>query len=191
MEHGYEGHARNLYREVTETPLIIILPFLLKPGIVVEEPASNIDIMPTILDLVGLPPLPHAKGRSLVSQILAEANAGSGGQQASSEVPRISHLDRSWGKSEEDPDEIISIVDGKFRMIYQVNKPEATELYDRSIDPKEQVNIASAMPGVVDELSKEIEAYLADRIVAWGENKEIEMDEMHKNQLKALGYVIH
>ena len=32
-EHGSEGHARNLYGEVTHVPLIISLPFLLEPGI--------------------------------------------------------------------------------------------------------------------------------------------------------------
>jgi arylsulfatase len=29
FEHGFEGHARNLYREVTETPFIVSFPFRL------------------------------------------------------------------------------------------------------------------------------------------------------------------
>ena len=36
QEHGREGHAKNLYSEVTRVPFIISLPFLLDPGIEVE-----------------------------------------------------------------------------------------------------------------------------------------------------------
>jgi hypothetical protein len=35
-EHGGEGHARNVYGEVTTTPLIMSFPFRLEPGVVVE-----------------------------------------------------------------------------------------------------------------------------------------------------------
>ena len=76
LEHGFEGHARNLYSEVVNVPLIIALPFLLDPGIVVEERVSNVDIWPTLLDLVGLPPLVNPDGRSLVPLILSAAGAG-------------------------------------------------------------------------------------------------------------------
>ena len=37
QEHGFEGHARNLYREVAQVPFIIILPIVLDPGIVVDD----------------------------------------------------------------------------------------------------------------------------------------------------------
>jgi len=55
-EHGSEGHAHNVYGEVTTTPLIISLPFRLEPGIVVEARSENVDLWPTILEIVGLPP---------------------------------------------------------------------------------------------------------------------------------------
>jgi len=73
-EHGMEGHARNLYREVTETPFILVLPFRLEPGLVVETPVQNVDVWPTVLDLLGLPGLPGADGRSLVPLLHAAAN---------------------------------------------------------------------------------------------------------------------
>ena len=43
-EHGLEGHARNLYREVTWVPFIIVPPFQLQPNIVVDAVVSNLDI---------------------------------------------------------------------------------------------------------------------------------------------------
>ena len=54
-EHGDEGHARNLYGEVIETPLIISLPFKLKDPLVVQSPSANIDIWPTLFELLGFP----------------------------------------------------------------------------------------------------------------------------------------
>src|SRR4029450_5150518 len=54
-EHGLEGHAKMLYREVAEVPLIISLPFGLNPGVVVPETVANVDIWPTLLDMFGLP----------------------------------------------------------------------------------------------------------------------------------------
>src|SRR5262245_10104598 len=79
LEHGYEGHARNLYREVTYVPLVIALPFRLAQGVRIGEQVSNVDIWPTVLDLVGLAPLPNVDGRSLVPLILAAARGESDG----------------------------------------------------------------------------------------------------------------
>ena len=48
------------------SPLIFVLPFRLDPGIVVETPVENVDIWPTLLDLLGLPARPgtdaHLRG---------------------------------------------------------------------------------------------------------------------------------
>ena len=55
LEHGVEGHARNLYQEVQDVPLILYLPFRLDPGITVNTPVANVDLWPTLLDLLGLP----------------------------------------------------------------------------------------------------------------------------------------
>jgi choline-sulfatase len=184
-EHGLEGHARTLYREVTETPLILVLPFRLSPGIVVEEPVQNVDIFPTVLDLLGLEPLPEGDGRSLVPLILA-----AGGLDASVDGlrrPLFSELDLSWGQSRSEPNELVAIVDGDYRLIHRVRRPDAAELYDRSVDPTEQRNLAPRRPEVVAELQRRVEAYLAAEPAAVA--PKIEIDEMRRNQLRALGYV--
>jgi membrane-anchored protein YejM (alkaline phosphatase superfamily) len=72
-EHGGEGHAHNVYGEVTETPFILSFPFRLEPGIVVEARSENVDLWPTVLELAGLPPLEDPDGRSLVPEIVAAA----------------------------------------------------------------------------------------------------------------------
>ena len=69
-EHGREGRAKNLYEEVTSVPFILSLPFQLDPGIRVEATIANLDIWPTLLDLVGLGPMPSADGKSVLPLIL-------------------------------------------------------------------------------------------------------------------------
>ena len=64
FEHGMEGHARNLYKEVLATPWIIIPPVKLDPGVVFHRRVENVDIWPTLLDMVGLPQLPDEEGVS-------------------------------------------------------------------------------------------------------------------------------
>jgi arylsulfatase A-like enzyme len=73
MERGIEGHARAVYRESTEVPFIISLPFQLDPGIVVEARTQNVDIWPTLLDLLGLEAPDEIDGRSRLPEILANA----------------------------------------------------------------------------------------------------------------------
>jgi len=51
FEHGKYGHARTHYDEVVSIPMFVYVPGI-KPG-VSEYPVSLIDLMPTILDLVG------------------------------------------------------------------------------------------------------------------------------------------
>ena len=186
-EHGLEGHARNLYREVTETPLLLIPPFRMDPGIVVEEPVQNVDIWPTVLDLLGLEPLPNTDGRSVVPLILAAAgrSADSDGLRAR---PAFAELDRRWAKSTEPGHEIVALVDGDYRLIHEAKSPEdGTELYDRSRDPTEQRNIAEQRPEVVEALRPKLEGYLsAERAL---EPPKVHLDEMRKQQLRALGYV--
>src|SRR5438445_13272451 len=94
-ERGSEGHARNVYPEVTTVPLLFAFPFRLKPGVVVEQQTANVDLWPTVLDLTGLPPLPAADGRSRVPEILAAIRGGS--EPAQDGRPAIAQPDQSWG----------------------------------------------------------------------------------------------
>ncbi|TMA24467.1 MAG: sulfatase, partial [Deltaproteobacteria bacterium] len=55
-ERGFDGHAREVFRETTEVPFLISFPFRLEPGITVNALTRNVDIWPTLLDLVGLAP---------------------------------------------------------------------------------------------------------------------------------------
>lgn len=50
-EHGFVGHGRWLYESTVHVPWIMRLPGTIKPGTVVEQNVSILDLAPTLLDL--------------------------------------------------------------------------------------------------------------------------------------------
>lgn len=188
FEHGGEGHARNLYGEVQQVPLIIAPPLSLDPGVVVEQRVANVDIWPTVLELLGLPPLPSAEGRSLVPLIEAAGGLGEVPEEMVSR-PVFAQLDRTWGRGTNKPDPMVSIVKNDFRMLHPLSQPNRIELYDKSVDPREQKNLIGRRKDVAEDLARELESFLEGG-VAWGQTPEIEIDEMKAAQLRALGYVV-
>ena len=64
-DHGEQEHGLFLYRETIRVPLVIKLPRQQSAGRRVATPVQHIDLVPTILDALKLPPLPALHGRSL------------------------------------------------------------------------------------------------------------------------------
>jgi arylsulfatase A-like enzyme len=188
LEHGFEGHARNLYNEVTHVPLVVGLPFRLPQGIRVGAPASNVDVWPTVLDLVGLPELPGADGKSLVPEILAAARGESDGTPAR---PIFAHLDRRWGKGRDESDPLVSVTEGSLRLVLPVKEPRFVELYDLAADPGEKHNLAGERTADRDRLVEAATRHVEGARIPWGKPPgEVELDELRLNQLRALGYVV-
>ena len=104
---------------------MIVLPFRLEPGIVVEQRVANADIWPTLLDLLGLPPLPGADGKSLMPLIEHAAGLTAEVPAELASRPIFSQLDRRWGAPKEKPDPLVAVTDGNLRFFLPVAKPEA------------------------------------------------------------------
>ena len=188
LEHGREGHAYDLYREVVEVPFVIIPPLILDRGIRVTETIANIDVWPTLLDLVGLPPLQGVDGRSMLPLILATAEPSPDRVPSGLTRPVFSHLDQNWGGRAE-PREWVSLTDGDARLILQRDDPNSVEFYDWSTDPWEETNRAAESPPALQPMVERIDRYLKDSKAPWGvESPTIEVDELRLNQLRALGY---
>jgi arylsulfatase A-like enzyme len=189
-EHGVEGHARTLHTEVTRVPWLISLPFQLPSPVVVEPRVRNVDVWPTLLDVLGLPGLPDADGRSLVPEIEAAFE----GRQAAESPPALSYLDQNWGQPERLPAPLVSIRHGERALIFQPRaEPDAAlEVYEVDSDPGEQENLAAEgrpLPEWAGELERRARESVA-RQPPWGEAPEVEIDELNRAQLRALGYVI-
>jgi arylsulfatase A-like enzyme len=188
-ERGFEGHARFVYKETTYVPLTISFPFRLEPGIVVDRLTRNIDIWPTVLDLLGLPAMEGVDGRSRRDAILAAAR---GEATSTDDDDAWAHLDRTWGRRGVRPAPTVSVVDGGYRY---VRLPHADggydeELFDLSADPAELEDVRAEHAEVAERLRAMADDYL-DQQPSWSEKaRTLEMDEMQLQQLRALGYKV-
>lgn len=184
-ERGFEGHAREVFPETTETPWIILPPFALDPGVVVETRTDNVDVWPTILDVLGLPSLGNGiDGRSRRDAILA---AVQGKQSENGPDERsIAFLDESWGTPGTKRTVAVSIVEGKYRYV------SGTSLNGRafevllSSDDAQTEDHATEQPDLVARLREAAEAVKAQEPAF--ESEVIKLDEMQLDQLRALGY---
>jgi arylsulfatase A-like enzyme len=188
LEHGREGHAYDLYREVVEVPYVIIPPLILDRGIRVEETVANVDVWPTLLDLVGLPPLQGVDGKSMLPLVLATGGAPPERALADLTRPVVSHIDQHWGGRAE-PLELVSLTDADSRLILQGDYPNSVEFYSSSTDPWEAADRSAENPQELQPMIERIDRYLNDSEPPWGaESPTIEVDELRLNQLRALGY---
>ncbi len=194
-ERGFEGHARKVYRETTEVPFLLSFPFKLEPGVVVETRTRNIDVWPTVLDLIGLElGLEGADGRSRRAEILANARGGAAGRSADApaeaEELAIAHLDQAWARPGKEPEPTVAVSQGDLRYVRVVQPGSLVEqLFDASDDPKELRNRAAERPDALERLSAEADRFLELR-PSWGESPQREISELELNHLRALGYAI-
>jgi len=187
-ERGYDGHAREVFRETTEVPFIIALPFQLESGLVIESRSRNVDVWPTLLDLLGLEMPGDLDGRSRLPEVLAAAGLADG---VPPDDTAVAHLDQFWSRPEVDPKPTVAVAEGDFRYVrLELQDGKLAErLFDASRDPAELVNRADDEPEVLARLREEAEAYL-EAEPAWGVAPTRELDEMELNHLRALGYAL-
>ncbi len=190
-ERGLEGHARYVYPETTEVPFILSFPFRLEPGVEITTRTENVDIWPTLLDLLGLPPMEGVDGQSRVPELLAAAR---GEELPAREDPAIAHIDRFWGQRRRDAAPHIALIDGDLRFFYtaQSEGRARLELFDSSMDPAELENVVREHPEAAERMTSLVRAYLDHSPdPPWGEEAPpLELDEIQLNQLRALGYDI-
>ena len=188
-ERGFEGHARAVFRESTEVPLLIRFPFRLPEGIVLSNRTRNVDVWPTLMDLLGLDGSDQADGRSLLPDILG---AGRGESLAPDSQIAIAHLDSSWGRPGMDPRHAVAVADGPYRYVrHAVGGGGMKEnlFYATEEDPSELEDLAEVDSEKLIELRELGDAYL-ETAPQWGESQTREIGEMELNQLRALGYAI-
>ena len=182
---GIEGHARYLYRETSEVPLVILFPFRLEPGVVIRNRTRNIDIWPTVFDLIGIEPAEGTDGVSLLPEILASARG------FPMEVPErlgFAQLNQSWGQRKAHPASTESVVKGPFRYLRRFSQGKILEeLFDASADKSELEDVAGSRPQVLEGLRAAADLEVS-REPVWGAPEVREINELELNQLRALGY---
>lgn len=135
-EHGYIGQRRGFYNGEALVPLIIKAPGC--KGKIISETVGTIDLLPTILDLVGIESISGIEGRSLTSLLFIEGYH---------REPQVTYCHAYADR--------ISVVKGDYKLIFP-NHPRS-ELYAFKTDPLEEKNIIDELPQVVADLTKEYE----------------------------------
>lgn len=180
-EHGAEGHARDVHTEVVRTPLLLIPPFRLSPGLVVPTDSENVDIFPTALELLGQPVPEYADGRSLLPLLLER-------DPDDLKSTTVAHLDRAWGRSDKKAGTVLAISEGNFRLIHDSESPD--RLFNLGDDPGEMRDVSESFHGIVKALRSHVDRYKLQTSPWEGGAPGIELDEMHLRQLRALGYSV-
>lgn len=190
FEHSRILHER-LYYETLSVPLIVI-DFRKEDvrGRLIETPVRLLDLAPTILDYIGLPPLPGAQGISLAAGL----NGGQLKPQVVHALAPSPYCSRMTGKESWkyilNPNKAPSNTDAWVLGLPRPVVPEE-ELYNTDIDPGETVNLAEVQPDILEEMrglsydhNVKMSA-LADQIT----QETTQVDESVMRQLQALGYV--
>jgi arylsulfatase A-like enzyme/Tfp pilus assembly protein PilF len=171
-DHGEETHTMFVYDSAIRVPLILWRPGLLPAGVVVREPVRLIDLAPTLLDLVGAPPLATARGRSLRPLIDGRPAGPPPPIYAETLMPQ---LYMNWAP-------LRAIRDERWKYI-EAPKPE---LYDLASDPAETRNVHDARQQTVRGLQQELEKLTGGTAGALNVGA---IDRETLEKLASLGYV--
>ena len=171
-EKGESGHGIFIYEPTVHVPLILWAGARLPAGRVVESRARLIDILPTVLDLLGAPAVEALDGASLVPRIRRPASA-----------PPDAYLETFYPRENHGWSELTGLVSGPWKYI-QAPRPELYHLRD---DPGEDDNLVSSEPGKAAELEARLAAAIRGAAVADAGRRSLTGEEQEK--LRALGYV--
>ena len=178
-------HGQHLYDEMLLVPLVVHDPTRRFPVTRVTHQVRTIDVMHTILDLLGFAPLPSIHGRSLVPLMTEDEFSGRFAWSRSTFIRFFEFPDRS------------SLRAGGHKLI-TTRRPDGslrTELYDLASDPGERVDLSETDLRRTRQMSRQLARiqagieqpqparYTIRPPVEEGEAEDIEA------QLRALGYV--
>lgn len=143
-EHRRFDHGFTLYQEQLHVPLFIRLPGQTSHKTIAHR-VSSIDVMPTILDLLDIPPPGQLRGASLVPALRGAAVH----RDLFSETDYRAY---TYKRSVVTPD--------GWKLIYTLES-KTRELYDLTADPHETKNLAAAEPRRADDLERRLFAHFA------------------------------
>ncbi|MFN8059638.1 MAG: sulfatase-like hydrolase/transferase [Vicinamibacterales bacterium] len=175
-EHGETGHGFFTYETTLKIPLLVKGPGI-RAGAVIEGTVRTVDVMPTVLDVLGMPGDRKAfTGESIAASLRAAGPAPDASTYAESLTPLTNY---GWS-------DLRVLRDGRWKYIL-APRPE---LYDISSDPGELTNVVEAQPararalrGALEEMLREEQGRQASTAGAPAMSPEM------LERLGALGYV--
>lgn len=179
-EHGRFLHSAHVYEENVHVPFVVKWPARVGDfARIVTDPVSLIDLVPTLVDGLGLPASRAVFQGRTVLPLVFDA------------VPRADDLFVSRRPLERAAEEVFALRSGRYKVIYNERR-DTTELYDLATDRAERVNLAAKEPLRTRGLLQKLLLQRHRNRVALGNvggKRQESIDGDTLRALRALGYV--
>ncbi len=188
FEHGYLGHSLYLWEEIMRVPWVVWSPGRIRPATRIDVPSQSIDLMPTLIELAGLPASDRTQGFSFAPSLQGEP------QELEPDRPVILQGVKRWGV-------VQRTETGLFKYVLRVNegkrdrmadgenvKRNGSRLFELDSDPEEKTDLKRSNPDMVDALFGVLAALgSADPFAETTERSDI--TDQDEEALRAMGYV--
>jgi arylsulfatase A-like enzyme len=192
-EHGWTGHGQSLYEELARGVLLMWNPKLIPAPRRIAEPVQLIDVMPTVLDLLGLRIPDAVEGQSLSPFIKGRPFQRRGPVMTSRFAHPYSQHNELLPENHIDS---VALLDASWKLIYREKGKEAgmnqVELYDRRADRGDTKNVALRNPREVERMMAGISRWMdtqeqVRRALSHGTKAAVDQQTM--DRLRSLGYL--
>ena len=151
--HSINNKGPAMYDEIARIPFIVRWPGRSPEGAACSHPVSHIDLVPTVMDAMGLAVPKSLEGQSMLETILDPAKKAN--DAIFMEFGRYEVYHDAFGGFQP----IRACFDGRFKLV--INLLVTDELYDLEKDPEEMINLIDS------EAHAAIRDRLHDRILDW------------------------
>ncbi len=173
-EHQEQGHGIFCYDETLRVPLIFYAPGLLGGPRRVNERVGLVDVMPSVLGLLGAEAPPATQGRSFVALL----------EGRSEKEERTYYFESLYGREEMNWAPLTGLLHRNYKYI---SLPDP-ELYDLGADRAEKQNLFLRKNILARDMDKRLARFVAEHSQKSGDTRR-ELSAGDKEQLQALGYI--
>jgi arylsulfatase A-like enzyme len=167
-EHGFFDHANSLYEEEVHVPLIVREPGQ-RSGVRVSRRVHTVDVMPTILRILGISIPAGMEGGDLFL-----------GGRTIADVASLGPYSRAYSE--------YAVYEGNLKLVLRTDA--AAQLFDLAADPREQSDLAAVRPGDVTRLTTLFDEYV-QRPGRRFRSDSSAIDADTRERLESLGYADH
>jgi len=198
-DHGEDTHGAFLYDETIHVPLLIKLPrgnAASSSNQASKQPAAQervdsrvglVDVLPTILQAIGIAIPPEVQGESLLPAMQSAGESSEVGESpkavesAKKDRPMYAETDYPYNSFRWSP--LRALRTGKYLFVQAPRR----ELYDQSVDPNADHNLAPTAGAVADTLAGQLSVF-RQKTSNSREAPKANLDPSMEEKLAALGY---